>query len=123
MVIYKPLFINILRILLLYLIGYILASHYRPFQNSLGFFDFGLSDSGLGFIHIVITYFVLSPPYHNQVQAKKVGLLILFIYLSQEVFCYFFPGLIGTFDFKDLIYYVFGFLFIYFFDVKSRRVI
>lgn len=110
----------IFKIFSFFLIGYLIASHYRPFQNKLGFFDFGLADSGVGLISIIIVYFLFTPPMKTQVQAKKNAFLILFVYLSQEIYCYFFPGFVGTFDVKDLIYYVVGFILIFYFDAKGR---
>ncbi len=107
-----------IKILALYLIGYFLASHYRPIQNSQGFFDFGLADSGVGLVSMMLIYFLLTSPNKNQLKAKENALLLLFFYLSQEIFCYFFPGLVGTFDFKDLVYYVFGYILLYWYDVK-----
>jgi hypothetical protein len=50
---FSPQFLHFLKILTLYIIGYFLASHYRPYQNSLGFFDFGLADSGVGLVSII----------------------------------------------------------------------
>lgn len=119
---FSPQFLHFLKILTLYIIGYLLASHYRPYQNSLGFFDFGLADSGVGLVSIIAVYFIFTPPSKSQEQAKKNALLVLFAYLSQEIYCYFFPGFVGTFDFKDLIYYFLGFAIVFFFDIKRRRI-
>jgi hypothetical protein len=120
MVIHKPILLHYLKISSLYIIGYILSSVYRPFQNSKGFFDFGLADSGVGLISIIIVYLFFAPPSKSLEQAKKTASLVLFVYLIQEIYCYFFPGFVGTFDFKDILYYLVGFFFIYYFDVNSR---
>ncbi len=109
-----------LKIISLFFLGYVLVSHYRPFQNKIGFFDFGLADSGVGLVSLVLVYFVFTPPIINQYKAKENVLMILFVYLSQEIFCYFFPGLIGSFDVKDLVYYIFGFILVYCINVRSR---
>ncbi|MDN3667932.1 hypothetical protein QWY93_01070 [Echinicola jeungdonensis] len=108
------------KLISLFLLGYVLVSHYRPFQNELGFFDFGLADSGAGLVSLVFVYFLLTPLNTTQEKANENAFLVLFIYLSQELFCYFFPGLIGSFDFKDMLYYCLGFILVYCFDMKSR---
>jgi len=77
----KPLVLNNLKILLLYIIGYIISSHYRPLKYSLGFYDFGLADSGLGLLHVSLTYFILTPPFLNQAQAERI---LIFIRLSRS---------------------------------------
>lgn len=117
---FKPQSFHYLKIVLLYLVGYFLASHYRPIQNSRKFFDFGLADSGVGLVSIIAIYLIFTPPYKNRFQSKKNSFLVLFAYIIQEIYCYFFPGFVGTFDFKDLIYYLVGFTLIYFFDVNRR---
>ncbi|MCH7399030.1 hypothetical protein MM236_13580 [Belliella sp. DSM 107340] len=119
----SPKILHFKKIFILYLIGYFLASHYRSYQNSHSFFDFGLADSGVGLVSIIIVYLIFTPPSKSRMQARKILFLVLFAYLSQEIYCYFFPGFVGTFDFKDMIYYVLGFVFVYWFDVKRRRVI
>lgn len=103
--------------------GYLLASHYRPFQNSQSFFDLGLADSGVGLVSIIAVYYIFTQPSKNQIQAKKNALVVLFVYLSQEIFCYFFPGPLGTFDVQDLVYYTIGYVLIYWYDVKGREII
>lgn len=119
----RPLFLHYLKILTLYFSGYHLASHYRPFQNRQDFFDFGLADSGVGLVSIIIVYLIFTPPGKSQNQAINNSYKVLFAYLSQEIYCYFFPGFVGTFDFKDLIYYILGFILAYQFDAKGRPVI
>ena len=54
----NPLIKHNLKILVIYLIGYFLASHYRPFQNKNGFYDFGIADSGLSMGAIIFVYLV-----------------------------------------------------------------
>ncbi|TXE02542.1 hypothetical protein [Algoriphagus aquimarinus] len=114
---------NFLKIIIILLVGYVLASHYRPFQNSYGFFDFGLADSGVGLVSVVVLYHLLTPPYKNQTLANTNALLVLFVFVSQEVFCFFFPGPVGTFDFSDLIYYFFGYAVVYLTDVTHREIL
>ncbi|MCH7407659.1 hypothetical protein [Belliella aquatica] len=104
-------------------VGNLLSNHYRPYQNSQGFFDFGLADSGVGLIHILVCYILLVPPKLNYSKAREISLVILFFYLTQEIFSYFFTGFFGTFDWKDLIYYLLGFMLVYEFDVKNRSLI
>jgi len=123
LVIAKTQSLHYLKIVTLFLCGYILASHYRPFQNSQNFFDFGLADSGVGLFSLVMIYFIITPPNKSQSKAKENAMGILFVYLAQEIFCYFFPGPLGTFDVKDLLYYTIGFLLIYWNDVKGREII
>lgn len=119
----KVLAIHYLKILSFYVIGYFLASYYRPFQNKEVFFDFGLADSGVAFVSLVSIYLILTPPNMSQFFAKRNALYLLFVYLSQEVYCLFFPGFVGTFDFKDIVYCVLGFIFVYWGDVLRRSVI
>lgn len=120
---YKSKSFHYLKILTLYLLGDLLASHYRPFQNKRGFFDFGVADSGVGLVSILAVYLIFTPPGKSQSQAKKNSLCVLFAYLSQEIYCYFFPSFVGTFDLSDLVYYFFGFILLYWFDVKKRGVV
>jgi hypothetical protein len=116
----NPLIKHNLKILVIYLIGYFLASHYRPFQNNNGFYDFGIADSGLSMGAIIFVYLVLTPPYKSISKAKTNALSLLFIYLSQEIYCFFFPGFVGTFDYKDIFFCLFGFGVIYWGDVLRR---
>lgn len=111
------------KIFVLFFIGHILVSYYRPFQNDHEFFDFGLADSGVGFVSLIMLYLLFTPPYKNRVESVKNLKLVLSVYLSQEIYCYFYPGFFGTFDFKDLIYYIFSFYFIFLFDIKARKII
>mgnify|MGYP006140109629 CR=1 FL=1 len=116
----NPLIKHNLKILVIYLIGYFLASHYRPFQNKNGFYDFGIADSGLSMGAIIFVYLVLTPPYKSISKAKTNALTLLFIYLSQEIYCCFFPGFVGTFDYKDIFFCLCGFGVIYWGDVLRR---
>lgn len=101
------------KVIVLFFIGHILVSYYRPFQNKHGFYDFGLADSGVGFVSLILLYLLFTPPNKNLADSFQNAKLILFVYLSQEIYCYFFPGLLGTFDFNDILYYLFSFYFIY----------
>ncbi len=119
----KLLAVHCLKIIALYLVGYFLASHYRPFQNEERFFDLGLADSGVSFVSIISVYLIFTPPFKSRFYAKRNAIFISFVYLSQEVYCYFFPGFVGTFDFKDIVYYSIGVIVIYWGDVLKRNVI
>lgn len=119
----KALLLQYLKVIALLIVGNLLSNHYRPYQNSQGFFDFGLADSGVGLIHILVCYTLLVPSKLNRSKAHEISLVILFFYLGQEIFSYFFLGFFGTFDWKDLIYYLLGFMLVYEFDVKNRSVI
>ncbi|WP_194774724.1 hypothetical protein [Pararhodonellum marinum] len=123
LLLFKPLTLHFFKIIALYLIGYLLASHYRPIQNSQGFQDLGVADSGVGLVSLMAVYLIFTPPSRPQAKAKKNAIIVLSVYLIQEIYCYFFPGFVGTFDFKDLVYYVFGFMLIYWFDVRERKVV
>jgi hypothetical protein len=119
----RPLFIHFIKILILYIVGHSLASHYRPFQNNHGFYDFGIADSGIGLVTFILLYLILTPPNKSRYKANENALAVLFVYMSQEIYCFFFPGFVGIFDIKDLIYYAFGFLVVYYFDVSRRSLI
>jgi O-antigen ligase len=108
-------------ILILFGLGYFLVNYYRPFQNIHKFFDLGLADSASGMLSFMMVYFFLSQDKTNRREALELSLSILCLYLLQEILSYFFPGRIGTFDWKDLVYYSFAFIIIYFFDVKGRK--
>jgi|GEM_PF-5552433 len=80
-------------------------------------------DSGVALVSIISIYLILTPPDKSQFYAKKNANYLLFVYLTQEAYCYFFPGFVGTFDFKDIIYCFLGYIMIYYFDVNKRSVI
>lgn len=115
--------LQFLKVFALLIIGNLISNHYRPYQNSQGFFDFGLADSGVGLIHFLVSYILLVPPKLNRSKAHEISIVILFFYFGQEILSYFFDGFFGTFDWKDLIYYLLGFMLVYEFDVKNRSVI
>jgi hypothetical protein len=120
---YYPLNGYYIKLVILYIIGYFLASHYRPLQNNLGFFDFGLADSGVSTISFISIYLILTPPRIKKSKAIENAISILFIYIGQEIFCFFFPSLIGTFDVKDIVYCLFGCFYIYHCDILKRHIL
>jgi hypothetical protein len=117
-------FLKIRRFILisiLFALGYFLVNYYRPYQIRFNFPDFGLADSGSGMISIIIVYLLLSRRRMDYSESRNLSVFIFSLYVFQELLSYFFPGFIGTFDWKDLLYYFFGFLIVYFFYVKDRK--
>ena len=112
---------RVVLIFLLFILAFLLVNYYRPFKAKHGFFDFGLADSGSGMISIVIVYLFLSKKSMSFLESLKLACLIFSLYLTQEILSYFSP-FIGTFDVKDLLYYFFGLVIVFYFDIRKREV-
>ena len=114
---FKPQSFHFLKIVALYLAGDFLASHYRLIQNELKFLDFGLADSGSVSIIAIYLIFTLL----KKIDFNLIKFFFGFIYLhNSRNILPLFPGFVGTFDFKDLIYFLVGFILIYLFDFNKR---
>jgi Na+/H+ antiporter NhaC len=111
---------RIFSIIILFIISYVLVNFYRPFKASNTFNDFGIADSGSGMISLIIVYLAVSKTKSTYTESKNLAIVIFLLYFTQEVLSYFFKS-IGTYDFKDIVYYVLGFIIIYYFDVKGRK--
>ncbi len=118
-----PTFNHSTKILSLFILGYLLVSHYRPYHTKKEFNNLGLADSGPGLVSLLIVYLFFNKPAKSQSPSLKSALLILTIYLSQELFCLLVPGIIGAFDYKDLIFYIIGFFLIYLLDIRKKALV
>lgn len=107
-------------IFLFFLLSFVLVNYYRPIKVNYGYNDFGIADSGSGMISLIIVYLVVSRRKITYFESRNLAIAVFSIYFFQEVLSYFINS-IGTFDFKDIIYYLLGFVFIYYFDVKGRK--
>jgi hypothetical protein len=108
-------------IFLLFIISFFLINYYRPFKANYEFNDFGLADSSSGMISIIIVYLVISKKNMPYLKAKELAIWIFALYFMQELLSFFFP-FIGVFDIMDLIYYLIGFVIIFCFDVRKKKV-
>lgn len=111
---------RIILVCLLFILSFVLVNYYRPFKAKHDFYDFGLADSGSGMLSIFIVYLLLSRKNMSYLSSRNLALWIFSLYFTQEILSYFIPY-IGMFDMKDLLYYLIGLVFIFYFDVRKRK--
>jgi hypothetical protein len=85
------------------------------------FDDLGLADSASGMISFIIVYLIFSKRSMSYLESRNIAIWIFLIYSTQEILSYFFP-FVGTFDLKDLLYYLIGLIIVFYFDIRKKRV-
>lgn len=104
---------KLLILVLLLCLGYFLVAFLRPYLVKNNYFDFGIGFSGTGLIAILISFILFDNDYLGYLESKLRLNIIFIIFIIQEIFCYFFPRIIGTFDYLDIIYYFLGYIIAY----------
>lgn len=112
---------RIVLIFLLFTTAFVLVNYYRSFKVKCDFDDLGLADSASGMISFIIVYLISSKRSMPYLESRNIAIWIFSLYSTQEILSYFFP-FVGTFDLKDLLYYLIGLVIVFYFDIRKKRV-